>query len=171
MQNKLRIFLLIISCILFFFLYSCSSSIYSTDEFPNEDLQLEWEQISKDEAKKLFLSYQTEVHEKATVYERYPGNKIRKFPDCTVEKNLDSTYNILIIQMTFSVTLNLEELQDNFVYYKAKSDSSFIKMVPTEENSLDNMYIYKDGWLVEQLVVNNQPNWHDFCDDLIIYKD
>lgn len=163
---KKHIFLILLVLSAFIF----SSCIYSVKEFPDDDLDLEWEEITLDEAKELFLSYQFENHKKAKVYERFPGNKIRKFPNCKITQS-GSVYYINVIQMTFPVTVDTEDLKSDSTYYKAASDSAFIKIIPAEEGDSDDFFIYENGWLVEHLLVTNGPDWHDFCDDLIIYKD
>ncbi len=160
----------IFNLILLAFVLAFTSCITSVDEIPNkfEDSEYNWTKISTDEAQSLWSTFPSgKQHNKATVYELYTANKIRKTEHCRVKLE-SNNYVVSVMSSVTTLTFNFEELKD-YQFFQAEEDPSLVKIVP-DANDYDEK-IFRNGWLILDKIITNTEDYHDMCYTYIVYED
>ena len=178
--------------ILLAFVLAFTSCITSVDEIPNkfEDSEYTWNEISKDAAQTLWRDYPSgKQHNKATVYELYTANKIRKTEHCSVKLE-SGNYTVSVMSNTITITFSYEDLK-NYKFFQAKEDSSLVKVmrdITTDSENADNgeanavdtniisdtedgEKIFRNGWLILDKLITNTEFHHDMQYTYIVYED
>ncbi len=164
---KTRIF----NLILLAFVLAFTSCITSVDEIPNkfEDSEYTWNEISKEAAQTLWSSYPSgRQHNKATVYELYTANKIRKTEHCRVELE-SNNYVVSVMSSVTTLTLSFDGALENYQFFQAEKDSSLVKIKVNKDD--DDEKIFRNGWLILDKIITNTEDYHDMCYTYIVYED
>ena len=184
----------IFNLILLTFVLAFTSCITSVDEIPNkfEDSEYTWNEISKDAAQTLWRDYPSgKQHNKATVYELYTANKIRRTEHCRVELE-SNNYVVSVMSSVTTVTFSFDGALENYQFFQAEEDSSLVKIVTKveavatddeisadETDNAEARYIetsnkeqfFRNGWLILDKLITNTEFHHDMCYTYIVYED
>ena len=137
------------------------------DEWPDTYEDLEWVEISRDEAAQIWKSYDTVTmrHGPLTIWEKWMGTKPQKWIGCTLDGDSYETAEASIIALCVGhLTTFPAKEPDNSVFYMKKNDRSVIKIEHPPVDSSDDftMEVYKDGWCVEKMTYRNFSSYDLF---------
>ena len=157
-----------------------TSCITSVSEIPQkfEDSEYTWNEISKDAAQTLWSTFPSgKQHNKATVYELYTANKIRKTEHCSVKLE-SGNYTVSVMSNTINITFSYEDLK-NYKFFQAKEDSSLVKVMRDITNDDaeimadpdDGSKFFRNGWLILDKRIDNTEFHHAMQYTYIVYED
>lgn len=157
-------------------LTGCAPLIFpaDADDYPTDYDNVEWVEITKDEAKELFDSYShKKIHEKAELYTQLTYGDTSLIKKCTVNGN--SYYEYKLDGHTYEIpklTVNpadWNDLEYTPLFHKSSTGSNVVKI-----SHIDGIYeeysIYEKGWLKEHINITNGPKNHSYSKEFVIYK-
>ena len=142
-------------------LFSC---VQTVDEYPCEYDDYTWIPISSALAEAKWITPAKKEYSKATVYNLYTGNLVRRFKDCPVSdyKPDPDHFQVSQIDLITQVTYGKDFLTEDKEYFTTLADTSLLR-IKSGDNSSQTVYTFKDGWLREHCIITNQDNNHQMC--------
>ena len=137
------------------------------DKWPDTYEDLEWVEISRKEAARIWDGYDTVSmrHGPLTIWEKWIGTKPQKWIGCALEGDSYATAEASIVLLGIGrLTTFPDKEPDNSIFYMKKNDSSVIKIEHLPVNEMDEFKqeVYKDGWCVEKMTYRNFSSYDLF---------
>ena len=137
----------------FFMSLSLLSCAFQDNAMPELYEDVEWVEISRNEAVEIWQDYDTQTmrYGTLTIWQKWCGTKPQKFLGCAIEGDkYENAEGLMLSYCIGKLTVNPAEVDDTAVFYKKKGDSSIIKIEkPVSETSEFNyLNVYKNGWCV-----------------------
>lgn len=147
-MNKIKYFCLALSGLFVFLLTSC---LYNQTPYPSVYYFYDWKEISFEEAKSLWASYDTstKLHTSANLYRNYPRNNYLVL-NCYVQGDSYENYELqILIGEVLDLTMIPAESNYNgsMKYYTCSEDLSLVKVVGG--HAWWDSRIFRSGWMVE----------------------
>ena len=152
----------------------CAPFMMPADDYPADYDDIEWVEITKDEAEELFDSYShKKIYKKAELYIQMTYRDNSVITRCKVEG--DSYYEYWLDAHTYAIdhlTYNPDDWNNpdkELTFYKDKKSNDFVKISYMQD--ITEFYeIYEKGWLREKADITNGPNKHSYNKEYVDYK-
>lgn len=145
-----------------------------SDDYPSDYQNIEWVEITKDDAEKLFEGYShSKIHSKAELYTQLTYGDTSVIKLCKVKG--DSYYEYYLDAHTYQIdnlTVNPADwnnFEHTLKFEKSKNNINLVKISYIEDFT-ENYKIYENGWLKEQASITNGPKNHSYSKEYVDYK-
>ena len=132
----------------------CLTACAVQDEWPEDYENIDWVEISRDQAIEIWKNYDTTTLRDCsiTVWVKWIGLKPQKWTGGEVTgSSYEDAEGAYALAGIAPLTTNPEKEKDNAVFYMKRNDSSVVKIERPDSSKNDpefRMNIYKDGWCV-----------------------
>lgn len=155
------------------YIFCTTSCVTWVQHYPDPFAAYTFHEISYDETKKLWNTYDTSTkkYDKATVYITGSDTPVKVFNNCKITRAQNGYYRVNVLATTHNATIRIEDYDgivytndQNVKFYQADQDPDCIR-ISNGHGFYQNLY-FVSGWIVEERA---EVSYDDYSDYQYVY--